>query len=248
MALTFVALVTGSEGSTSDTTVDASSSLNVAAGDVLIAFCKNESGSTTFAVAKNDGSGDNALTFDAGDKVVHSNASLQASFGYKLSATADAAYTPRLTLGAARDFKWFKVLQYRPDAGETVTKAASAAGQGNGTTISSGNASPTLTDGIAVGGYAEFVANNSANHQINGTATGVTVSQVGDTLNWGAVWRKEAFSSGFTGAATCTNLSADWIGAIIAFESAAAGGATTYPQLERGVRGLLRGIATGGFR
>src|SRR5262245_35366012 len=123
MAFTFIAAAMGANDTTSVLTLDTTSTLNVAAGDLLVTWIKHEGASTTIASA--EAGGGNSHTFDAGDKVDHSNGDLSSAFGYKISATANAAYTGRATLGATRPFFSIIVFQFRPDASETVTKDTS---------------------------------------------------------------------------------------------------------------------------
>lgn len=251
MAFTFIASAQGASES-SGTTLDcntggSSGALNVAAGDSLVVWVKHEGASTTIAVA--DTGGGNSFTFDAADKQNHSNGDLSATFGYLLSASADASFVGRLTLGAARAFRTIQVWQFRPDAGETVTKDQSNDAQGSSGSISSGNITTTGTDVIVVGGYGEYTANNSSAHQIGGVnATAVMQSQTA-LANFTASWYR-ILSATMTGAATCTNSSADWIGAVIALKSEAAGGGGATDAgilLPANLRGRLGKLA-GGFQ
>lgn len=220
MAFTFIALVKGENDSGSAiTTLDATASLNVQAGDLLIAWVKHEGLSTTLAVAKNSGSPANAHTFDAADYVSHANNDCHGSFGYVLSAAADATMTPRLTLGAARPYVRFLVMQFRPDAGETVSKSGSNKNSGNGTAISSGTFSPSGNDIVACGGFGEYGATTTSSEQINGVAA---TEPTGSPATYSSVWYR-ILTAGFTnGQATATVSTSDWICAGIAFSAAAA--------------------------
>lgn len=228
MAFTFVANSQGgSQNGGASATEDCTTSLNVQAGDVLVAWIKHEGAPTTIAVA--DTGGGNSFTFDAGDKVNHSNGDLSGTFGYLLSASADASFTGRLTLGATRAFRTIQIWQFRPDAGETVTKDQSNDAQGSSGTINSGNITTTGSDVIVLGGYGEYVANNSSSHQIGGVnATGVLQASA-ISVNFSASWYRILSSTMTNGAATCSNSSADWVGAIIAIKSEAGGGGGSLP-------------------
>ena len=218
------------------TTVDCSDgAMNVAAGDVLVVWVKHEGAPTTIAVA--DTGGGNSFTFDAGDKVDHSNNDLSGQFGYVLSAAADATFVGRVTLGAARTFITIQVWQFRPDAGETVSKDGSNTGQGNGTSMASGAINTAGDDVIMLGGYSEYVANNSSAHQLNGVnATGVLqASAMGS--NFTASWYRILAATTTGATATCSNSSSDWICNIIAIKSAAAGGGGRYAH-----RQILSGV------
>ena len=225
-SFTLIATAFGADGSGSTvSTVDTSTSLNVAANDVLVDWCKHEGATTSMATAKTTGG--NSGTFDAADKVTHSNTDLEAQFGYVLAASADATHTRRLSLGAARSYVSLITHQFRPDASETVSKDASNIGQGNGTAISTGNVTTTGTDAAGVGGYGEYVANVSSSHQINGVAaTGVV--HTNSIANFTASWYR-ILSATFTGNASCSNSSGDWVAGIIVLKSVAAGGTTVTP-------------------
>ena len=235
MAFTFIASAVGGDddaGTTSDTTT----SFNVAAGDVLVAWVKSEGAPTTVAVA--DTGGTNALTFDAGDVENHSNGDLSTAWGYRLIAQANATATFRLTT-QSRPFRTLIMWQFRPDAAETITKDASNVSQGSGTTMSSGNISTTGDDEIVLGGYGEYVGNNSANHQINGVAATGVVQASGIIPNFTASWYRILAATFTNGQATCTNNSSDWICGIIAIKSggAAPAAGTSSPLVPQGVLG-----------
>lgn len=206
------------------TTLDATTSLNVAAGDVLVVWCAHDAGGVlTYAVAKNSGSPANAFTFDAGDMVNHSFGKPHASFGYLLNAAADAAATFRLTLsGTGDDEVSFIVMQFRPDAGETVTKDISNVGQGTGDPPVSGNITTTGTDEIVCGADVSSTGVHQ-NELINGVAATVpAASPKGGIHCWYRILTA-TFAAGnatedFAGAAR-------WICNIIAIKSVAAGGA-----------------------
>ena len=230
MPFTFIALV-GNTVSAVGTTLDATASLNVAAGDLLIAWCKHEGTNGTFAVAKDSGSPANTFTFDAADEINHTNADLNGSFGYVLSAAADATALFRLTT-SSRTFRRFLVMQFRPDAGAVVTKNGSNVGQGNGLEPASGTFSPTGTDIVACGGFGDYVSVTTDTELINGVAA---TEPAGSPIGNSSVWYR-ILTTGFVGgtASATTGASGDWICAGIAFQ-AVAGGAK-HRKLLLGVR------------
>ena len=174
MSFTFIAAVSGGNDA-AGTTLDTSSSLNVAAGDTLAAWCGHEGANGTFAVAKTTGGND--FTFDAEDEENHSNGDLNGSWGYLLSAAADATFTGRFT-SSSREFRRIIILQFRPDSGDTVSKDGSAAGQGTSTAANSGNFTTAGTDGMACGGYKEYTSATTSSELINGgAATPVVVGE-----------------------------------------------------------------------
>ena len=217
MSFTFIAAVSGGNDA-AGTTLDTSSSLNVAAGDTLAAWCGHEGANGTFAVAKTTGGND--FTFDAEDEENHSNGDLNGSWGYLLSAAADATFTGRFT-SSSREFRRIIILQFRPDSGDTVSKDGSAAGQGTSTAANSGNFTTAGTDGMACGGYKEYTSATTSSELING---GAATEPTGSPVNFTSAWYA-AYSSGFTGAASATvGANAAWICGGIAFKSEAAAG------------------------
>ena len=82
------------------TTLDCLTTLNVATGDLLVAWAKQEDTvASTCSAASVSGSPANTFTFDAGDTGGNASCASQAQIcaGYVLSAAADVTMTPRLT-------------------------------------------------------------------------------------------------------------------------------------------------------
>jgi hypothetical protein len=216
MAWTFIASASG-VADASGTTVDCSASLNVAAGDLLVGFLCNEGTVNTYAIAATTGAAD-SFTFDAGDKIGNAT-SVIGSFGYVLSAAANATATFRGTYGVAQTNKTILVMQFRPTAGATVTKDGSNGnlnGSG-GTAIASGNITTTGTDEVALGASDLFNNGTTSAEQINSvTADGVL------RQTRASIWYRIVTAT-FTGQATGTYSVSDQIlSAIIAFKAVAA--------------------------
>ncbi len=128
---TYIAQCSGVGPTGPATTEDCDTTLNVAAGDLLIAI--GAWNTTTFvgtlpsvAVASVSGSPPNDFTFDSADKCNgNGSADIHSAVGYVLSAAADSSATFRLTIGTAYRWPEIRVLQFRPTSGATVTKDAS---------------------------------------------------------------------------------------------------------------------------
>ncbi len=227
MAATLIASIR-KDNVASATTLDQTTTLNIAAGDLLVAWVKYEGGAaTTVAVASVSGSPANAFTVNAGDTVAHGNNDLHTAFGYVLNASADASCTLRLTLGAARVYRALQVYQFRPDGGETWTRNAGAiaASSSNSTAPSSGNFSPTGSDLVVVGGYGDYSGSTFSVPLINSVAAdGQLTGEQTLTASWYRI-----LTTGFTnGTASCTlSGSAAWTCGGIAFASASGGGGAT---------------------
>lgn len=211
MALTFIASAENFADA-AGTTLDCSASLNLQAGDLLVAWCKHEGTNGTFAVASTVGT--NTFLFDAADEENHSNGDLNASFGYCLSATTDAAATFRLTT-QSKEFRGLIVWQFRPDNGEVATKAAAANGQGTGTSAASGGISPSGDDLVVLGGFAHYDDVTLTNRNINGVAADAFQDAVASDLS---SWYRILTSGFSSGTASVTqDLSIAWICNVIAF-------------------------------
>jgi len=237
MAFTFIASTAGADGGGGAvTSTDAAGALNVATADVLVAWCKHEGTNTTFAFA--DTGGGNTFTFDAGDETNHSNGDLNSSFGYVLAATADASFTGRMTVGAARPYHSFCLFQFRPDAGETIAKDGSNTGQGTSASLATGSIATSGDDVIILGGYGEYTGTLSTAHQLNGVnATAVVQTSVVAGANNAAAWYRILTATAAAATATCTVGSSAWTGGVIAIKSTAAGGGgSVVPVLMRQYR------------
>ena len=200
------------ENTASGTTLDCAAALNVAAGDVLVCFVCYEGGATTYAVASVSGAPANAFTFDAGDEMANN---VFGQMGYLLSAAADAAATFRCTWTAARTWRRFFVMQFRPDAGDVVTKDTSSSGTGMSNAANSGNITTTGTDEIACGASDLFNAGATSNEQINATAADGVLRQ-----GPASIWYRLLIATFAGGAATATEAASDsWICGVIALKA-----------------------------
>lgn len=170
MAATFIASASNASA-TSGQDLDCSSSLNVAAGDLLIAVAGYlYSTQTTESVAKNSGSPANTFTFDSDDRGTQSSY-VHTAVGYVLSAAADASATFRLHLDAAREYRSIIVLQFRPNGlayKDTRNKTLDTDG---GTPCTSGTITTTGTDEVVVGGVKQFYDSGTTSVETIGGTT-----------------------------------------------------------------------------
>lgn len=195
----------------SGTTVDCSTTLNIAAGDLLVAYTKfNGATDTTIAIA--DTSGNNVMTV-----TTHYDSTLWISaMGYRLVGEADAAATIRVTLGANRSFKRVVVLQFRPDSGDTVSlDAGPNADDGDSALAQSGNITTTGTDEVVVvGGTADNTV--IADSKINEVA-----SDGQEDSGAHSAWYRIITSTFVNGHGEGTVDNEDWVCDILAFKSTA---------------------------
>lgn len=212
MAFAFVGTANNSTDA-SATTLDIA--YTATAGSLLVAYVKHEGTATTLSVARSDGS----EAWTAGGKTTPAGGEPSGQFFYLLSCTGGAA-TYRFTCAVARPWRSFILFEYSYTG--TASLDADVGGTGTSTAVSSGNATTTGTDGVAFGGYGEFTGDNGSAHSINGVAADGVVELA--TTTFTAAWRK-TYTSGYTGAATCTLAgSAAWVCRQIAFKAAAGGG------------------------
>lgn len=215
----------------SGTTMDATTALNVAAGDLLVGAFKHEGAVDTMSCAKDSGSPANTFTFDAGDYSSNSNNDLHGTFGYVLSAAADATATFRMTDSAARPFRGMIIYQFRPDASETVTKDGSNTGQGNSTAPTSGTITTTGTDEVVFGMYAQYSDITLSAREINNVAAdGFENALTTDFSMWYRILT--ATIAGAAADATM-DLSNAWLCNVIAFKSEAGGAGLASPRTPR---------------
>lgn len=234
----------GANGAGSSTTI-ASPGLTVNVGDLVVVMAKWEGADTTVSF----GDGTSTLTpWSIGNQgTTGSNNEPHLAVAYILasvaSGTNSVVYTA--TFGATRAFRDIIVMVFTPSAACSVDGSpncnAGNSGAGTGTTLASGNITTSGTDGIAFGAYAEYGA-TLLSDQINGVA--LAHSQTAGTAS---TLYNITYASGFTGQATGQFSSANrWVLGVIAFKVGGGGGPTvTYPELERSIRGLTRGITPG---
>lgn len=177
-AFTFVASASGSDDA-SDTDVSTSSTLNIQAGDVIIAAVQWEDNGSATVSSFTDGT--NALTFDTGDDVHSASNEINLFPYYKLVASENATAMFTATISTSVPFKKMVVLQFRPggcpSSCETVTKDISGARENNGTgssTVSTGTFSTTGSDVVACGLGGMYTSGTWVSPVVAGSAaTGV---------------------------------------------------------------------------
>ena len=201
------------------TTLDTVGSLNVAANDVLVGAAGWASATTLATIAETGGG--NAL--EMFDVVANTNTWLR--MGRKIGAGANNT-TWRLTTDSL-PYRYFCVMQFRPDAGETITlDAGPSAGTGSSTAPQSGNINTSGTDEIIIGALSCFDYTTVTSELVaDGAATGaVDVGAAGEILL--GMWYKI-----FTGdpgdaihAQATLGDAFNWCADIVAIKSVAAAG------------------------
>ena len=227
MGITLIATASGTDDA-SDTTLNCSSSLNVALGDLLVAYYNSSNKSATHTIA--DTAAGNAFTMLT---AVNATQSYRMGFGYKLSATANATSTFRLTLSQAGSNRRIGVYQFRPTAGGIVSlDGAQNPAEGSGTTPQSGNISTIGTDEVVLAfsgmwDYATLSSPLIADAAATGSlAAGTYVSS----------WYKlfTATQTNIHAQGTLAGSDSDWLCNIVAFKSVTPATITADgPQIEK---------------
>lgn len=201
--------------------VSASSTLNLTAGDVLVAYFSYDG--TASSIGFSDG-GSNTFTV-----VSPSSQSVWVHIdgGYLLSASANSTAT--ITASNSNDLETLSivVLQFRPGSGETVTYQAGP-GYNSDTWwnyFSSTNVSASESDSVFVGGIANGGGLSLSSMNIAGSSAGGTVSEANDYLHAGySIFSATQTSKNMTGYISSDNT---WSAMclVLDIEEGAAGGA-----------------------
>lgn len=216
MALTFVAGV-GAYNNTSADSLDLGTTMDVAAGDVLVACVAWEDAERTPTVA--DTSSGNSHTMLS---AYNYNTDPYIRLGYVLSASANSSSTFRASYGSNTTYRSLIVLQFRPDSGETVSlDVGDITAGGTSTTMVSSAFSTTGTDEVIVLASKLYVTKTWSDFVIAGSAgTAVEISGTNFMKAWYRI--VDATQTTQTGQATISG-STSWVIAGLALKSAASG-------------------------
>jgi hypothetical protein len=161
MSWTFIASTSGYN--ITGTTVDTDDTLHLEVGDVVIANLSWAAGASTIGIATT--LGDDAFTLQS--TVNYSTRNFMA-LGHVVIGVHNETATLRGTLATAQNNLILTVMQFRPDAGETVSVVAgpSPASNGSGSAPITGNISPTGDDLLVFAGVQNAAGVTSSNEQI----------------------------------------------------------------------------------
>ena len=193
----------------------AAGSLTFTAGNLIAAFVKHETVSSTITITG----------FTPGTKQVNPLTNSWGQWFYNLSATGGAL---NITANFSPSTDYPSILVYEINASGAWSLDAEATNNGTSAATSSGSMTVAGPEGIAFGGFAEGAVVTISSALINGAAADRT-----DTVpnNFTVAWAK-VHASGFTGAASATiNVSTDWACCGIAFKVAGGGGGPTYRSI-----------------
>jgi len=219
MGFSYIGSVNGVE-TANDTSIDCSSALDINEGDLLICTVKWDGATTTITSVQATSGAANTLTM--GTVTTHSLDYASGAVGYKIAASNNDTATFRLTLAASRAYKSIIIMQFRPDASETVSVDAQDIGAWAFIdTPQSPNINTAETDEVVLGWVARYTRTQSGD-QIGDAAADAAVS-TGE--GYGSLWYKiyTETKSGIHAQATLDDYGHHVCG-IIAFKSIAAGG------------------------
>jgi hypothetical protein len=225
MAFTFIAGVAGYNDATG-TSLACASTLNVAAGDLIVAFPSWEDGTGGTLGCSDSGSNVCTMTAELGS----SSSLAYFAFGYKISASANATATFVFTNATTRPARSIIVLQFRPDAGETVSLDPSTSNPstaaGSGQALQSGDMTTAGTDTVVIGAGKHYNYGTWSSEQIGDTAAdGRVQSNRPEVLT--ETWYRiltGGMSAGHAQVST-TSTSNEWVCGVIAFKAVSGGSA-----------------------
>ena len=198
MAFSFVASVYGSSAATG-TTLSTSTTLNVQAGDILVAWFGAYSG-TIGTPSISDG-GSNSFTMES----TVNNSSTYGAMGIKLNASANYSATFTLSTGSI-GYRYLTVLQFRNSSSGTASKDVTATGTGSYGSLATGSFTTTGTDEIVVIGAKGTMSTGWSSMNIGGSAADGSTSGMLAGRAWYKIYT--ATKSSITGTATGTPSSA----------------------------------------
>ena len=225
MAYTFAASATG--GSTGGgKTVATSSTLNIVAGDLIVAFAEwkiGASGGLTIAGATNSLTVGTELN-EAGNLFLRS--------GVELIAVADAAETFTATLTNSQYDRSIIVLQFHA-TGTTTADQAEASGTGWDTAPITGNITTTGTDEVVASAILHDGAAYTTVEQIGDTAADGVVDITVDS-NYRSAWYRilTGTAAGIHSQATL-GATTDWLIDLLSFKATAAAGGTNVSKYKK---------------
>jgi hypothetical protein len=215
MSMTYVAGVSNA-ATGSGTTLDCSATLHVEIGDLLIGVGVWEDTSRVGTIADSDGSTNvlTMLTLAAGPTTKN-----YMRFGWKVADTHVEAETFRLTLNGAATYRAIMVMQFRPDAGDTLSvEAGPSPVAGSSTASSSGDITVSEADNVVVSCHKNWTIKTYSGILIGGAAVTGTVTPTG---GWACMSYMLGVSGTVDGDATLS-ANADWLSDILAIKSIAA--------------------------
>lgn len=224
MAWSLVDYAVGDYWSTAST-LDTTDSLNVAAGDLLVAYVGFDTTSRAISSIQATSGNANAMT-------VSSISNINTTYGaiaYKINADANATATFRLTLDGTANQPGIVVMQFRPDSGDTVTLDSGPSGTtGTSETPTSASFNTAGTDEVVVcGRYAHYKTGSA---QKVGSDNADAAYSSGTEIDVSA-WYKilNATKSGITCQETIGY--ADWVCDYLAFKATAPAGGSVVPKI-----------------
>jgi hypothetical protein len=213
--LAFVASATGSTSSSSNT-VDTSSSLNVQAGDVLVAMLTIPDAAGVPAISSIQGTGgDNALVCTQQPV----EGWLEQGIAYRLAAVANSSIIFRAAMASNVNAMTLTVLQFRPDSGDVVELDAGPSGATSSWSAdaASGTITTTGTDELVVGFFVNGQARTYTSPLIGGVSPDGSVPVAGGLIVYKIF---SAIQSSITATAAMSN-SGTWGAEILAIKATA---------------------------
>ena len=219
MSLSFIASSTAYSGSTPGTTLDGGTALSIQSGDLIVfGYRCNYGDISDLVLDENDGT--DTLTLLGTQYDYGTFFSFRA--GYLVTNFTDASWTPRATHTASLAYRMIVALQFRPDAGETVTLD-------NALSNNQGSDANPLTNLINTTGSDEVVINFLAFPNATYTPSAWTINS---SAVDGNISQNQRFRGAYEFITTPTNNvqgdatiggTLEWISSIVSFKSESSG-------------------------
>jgi hypothetical protein len=218
MAFAYVGIDSAGSDDIGVTTLTCTGTINVAAGDVIVAYLKwEDQAAPTVTWAGDSDDSTNQLTVGARS----GTGGPYGCWAYRLAAQADAAFAFKVTWSAGVDYPRIIVYVFRPDADETVSLDGTYnLNEGSSGDPQSDDLTIAGTDSVAVGCYGEYAIGAISSPQIGDAAATGSYTM---PSRWTTIWYKLAPASGAIHA-QCASGGDPWQCGIIAFKSEGGGG------------------------
>jgi hypothetical protein len=205
----------------------------VGAGNLIVFWCKHEGATTTYTVS------DGTTTLTNGTIVNHGNGDLHGVWAYLLVANSGSK-TYTVTFGASRPYVRLHVWEFSYTG--TASLDTQNTGSGSSSAPASGAITTAATDEVVLGGYGEYSAGTPSSPLVNSVAaTGSQLDAPTGALTSSWYRLLAATFAGGTASLTLSG-SGDWICNVIALQTDAGGGATTWGALLDRSRNRLVGV------
>jgi len=206
----------------SGTVLDASTSLDLRAGDLVIAVCAWEDNISSVTIAATSGDPETMTMLAVADEYAGYRVEMQ--FGYKLVAVGNPTATFEATWSTAAPYREILVLQFRLSEGKRAAfdTGPSPAGAATGLAFQSGNINTSDVVQLIVGATKNFNGITFSNERFDDGASYLADGRVVETVNttleaWFRNFSKA--KSSINARSTGSDGSYPWVADVVAFKA-----------------------------